>query len=90
MFDTCLIQVDTLRSSWWNNKCFKGAIIGKKPGFINWNEYDYRPDTLSDLVDKAGKIKSLLYPEDIRHMPRPAFKGPDIGAYERQKGEKSN
>ncbi len=90
LFDTCLIQVDTLSSSWWDHRCFKGAITGKNPGFINWNEYDYRPDTLSELVDRAGKIKSLLYPEDIRHKPRPAFKGPDIGAYERQKGEKSN
>lgn len=89
-FDTCLIQVDTLTSSWWNHRCFKGVITGMKPGFINWNEYDYRPDTLSILTDRAGKIKSLLYPSDIRHMPRPAFNGPDIGAYERQKGEKSD
>jgi hypothetical protein len=89
-FDTCLIQVDTLSTPWWNHRCFKGPIIGRKPGFINWNDYDYRPDTLSELTDRAGKIKGSLLPEDIRHKPRPVFNGPDIGAYERQKGEKSD
>jgi hypothetical protein len=89
-FDSCLVQLDTLQASWWNHSCFKGVILGEKPGFINWGNFDFRPDTLSVLLDVAGKVKASLYPEDIRHKPRPAFNGPDIGAYERQAGEKSD
>jgi hypothetical protein len=29
-----------------------------------------------------------LYQYDIRNMPRPYYTGPDMGAYERQAGEK--
>jgi hypothetical protein len=87
LFDSCLIEIDTLSTSWWNRSCFNGVIFKKDPLFISWYLYDFRPDTLSPLSNTAGKNKASLYPEDIRHKPRPAFGKPDIGAYERQSGE---
>jgi len=89
-FDSSFVQTDTLQTTWWNRTAFKGVLISNKPGFINWNEYDFRPDTLSVLQDRAGKNTARAYPSDIRNRPRPAFNGPDIGAYERQPGEKSH
>ena len=88
-FDSSYVQVDTLHASWWNHTGFKGVLTGNKPGFIDWNKYDFRPDTLSALQDRAGRNAARPYPADIRNKPRPAFNGPDIGAYERQPGEKS-
>lgn len=90
LFDSCLVEIDTLECEWWNRKCFNGVIIGKEPKFIDWYTYDFRPDTLSSLLDAAGRIKAMPFAEDIRHKPRPAFGRPDIGAYERQPGEKSD
>lgn len=89
-FDSSFVQIDTLNSTWWNHTGFKGVLIGNKPGFIDWNNYDFRPDTLSALQDRAGKNAARAYPADIRNKPRPVFNGPDIGAYERQPGEKSH
>jgi len=88
LFDSCFVKLDTLRSTWWNRNSFKGVSFGADPRFINSHLYDFRPDTLSPLQDVAGKIYALPYSEDIRHKPRPRFNGPDIGAYERQPGEK--
>lgn len=88
LFDSCFVKLDTMRSSWWNRNCFRGVRFGADPRFINSHLYDFRPDTLSPLLDVAGKIYALPYTEDIRHKPRPRFSGPDIGAYERQPGEK--
>jgi len=89
LFDSCFVVTYINNNSWWNEDCFIGTTIGSKPGFIDRSLFDFRPDTLSPLSDVAGKTKALLYPEDIRHRQRPAFNSPDIGAYERQPGEKS-
>lgn len=86
--DSSLIKVDTTGSEWYVSTLFRNVQTSLLPRFIDESAYDYRPDTLSPLIDKAGKLESLLYPYDIRNKPRPTGSGPDIGAYERQPGEK--
>ena len=88
--DSSLIKVDTTGSEWYVSTLFRNVQTSLLPRFIDETAYDYRPDTLSPLVDHAGRLESLLYPYDIRNKPRPTGPGPDIGAYERQPGEKKS
>ena len=86
--DSSLIKTDTLKSQWWNRNAFTDVQTNVEPRFIDEPGYDYRPDTLSPLLDRAGRGEVLVFPVDIRNMARPTGQGPDIGAYERQPGEK--
>ncbi len=86
--DSSLIKVDTLRSSWYSGSLFRDVITGQNPLFIDESAYDFRPDTLSPLLDRAGRTEAAAWPDDIRKKPRLSDDGPDIGAYERQPGEK--
>lgn len=86
--DSSLIKVDTLRSSWFSSSLFRDVLTGRNPRFIDESVYDFRPDTLSPLVDRAGRTEAVTWPGDIRNKPRLNDAGPDIGAYERQPGEK--
>jgi hypothetical protein len=86
--DSSLIRTDTLLNSWWNHKAFINVQTKFDPRFIEEINYDFRPDTLSPLLDRAGRTEALIFPLDIRNMIRPTGEGPDIGAYERQPGEK--
>lgn len=86
--DSSLIRVDTTHSSWYSGSVFRDVITGLQPRFIDEARYDFRPDTLSPLVDRAGRSEAALWPYDIRNKPRPTGPGSDIGAFERQPGEK--
>lgn len=86
--DSSLIKVDTTGSAWYVRGLFKEVQTTPMPRYIDESAYDYRPDTLSPLLDVAGRSESVSWPLDIRNMPRPTGAGPDIGAYERQLGEK--
>lgn len=86
--DSSLIKVDTLRSSWYSAGMFRNVITGPNPRFIDEGKYDFRPDTLSPLLDRAGRTEAAIWPVDIRYRSRLGDAGPDIGAYERQPGEK--
>ena len=86
--DSSLIKVDTLTADWYSTPLFRNVITTQSPRFIDENSWDFRPDTLSPLLDRAGKSEMKLWPADIRNKQRPAFDGPDIGAFERQEGEK--
>ena len=86
--DSSLIKVDTTGSDWYISGLFKEVQTTPLPRYIDESVYDYRPDTLSPLIDHAGKSEALLYPFDIRNKPRPTGAGTDIGAFERQPGEK--
>jgi len=86
--DSSLIKVDTLAADWYSTALFTRVITTQSPRFIDENAWDFRPDTLSPLLDRAGKTEMVLWPADIRNKPRPAGNGPDIGAFERQRGEK--
>lgn len=86
--DSSLIRVDTTGSRWYSRSLFKYVLTGLSPRFIDEDSYDYRPDTLSPLLDNAGHSESALWPYDIRNKPRPTGPGSDIGAFERQRGER--
>jgi len=86
--DSSLIKTDTLKSQWWNSNAFIDVQTKGDPRFIDESNWDLRPDTLSPLIDRAGRTEALLRPYDIRNMLRPTGVAPDIGAYERQPGEK--
>jgi hypothetical protein len=86
-FGHCLVNLDTIKSSFWARELFQGCIINKDPLFIDKMQYDFRPDTLSPLIGKGDKFFSVMYPYDIRGKSRNDDETPDIGAYERINGE---
>jgi hypothetical protein len=86
--DSSLIKVDTTGSDWYVRSLFKEVQTTPLPRYIDESAYDYRPDTLSPMIDNAGRTESVRWSRDIRDKPRPTGAGPDIGAYERQPGEK--
>lgn len=86
--DSSLIKVDTLTASWYSSPLFRHVMTSPDPRFISESGWDFRPDTLSPLLDCAGRTESVMWPSDIRNMPRPYDAGPDMGAYERQRGER--
>lgn len=86
--DSSMIKVDTLSASWYSARLFRHVLTTPAPRFIDEAAWDFRPDTLSPLLDRAGRTEMLTWPVDIRNKPRPYDAGPDIGAFERQRGEK--
>lgn len=86
--DSSMIRVDTLVAGWYTSPLFRDVITTGTPQFIDESSWDYRPDTLSLLLDIAGREEAAAWPYDIRQKPRPSGNGPDIGAFERQPGEK--
>jgi hypothetical protein len=66
---------------------FSTCYLNIDPGFIGFNQFDFRPDSLSILTENADPEVSILYPKDLRGYNRFSDTGPDIGAYERQPGE---
>jgi len=86
--DSSLVKVDTVTSSWYSTALFRSVMTKPEPRFISESEWDFRPDSLSPLLDRAGRTETGAWPFDIRNKPRPYDSGPDIGAFERQRGEK--
>ncbi|MCA1756007.1 MAG: right-handed parallel beta-helix repeat-containing protein [Bacteroidales bacterium] len=71
----------------WLQYELTGVVTGDDPIFVDFTGYDFRPDSLSPLIDAAGTDAALLWPTDIRGLDRLSDSRPDIGAYERQPGE---
>jgi len=86
--DSSLIKVDTMTASWYSTVLFRHVMTKPEPRFISESEWDFRPDSLSPLLDRAGRTETVAWPFDIRNKPRPYDTGPDIGAFERQRGER--
>ncbi len=86
--DSSLIKVDTMAASWYSTTLFRNVITTPLPRFIDEAAWDFRPDSLSPLLDLAGRTEMAIWALDIRNKPRPTGAGPDIGAFERQPGEK--
>lgn len=87
-FNSCLLRIDT-EDEMWESYDFENNLLNLSPRFIEGGAFDYRPDTLSPLIDAADPAFSISLDLDIRKYSRFADSGPDIGAYERQIGEKS-
>lgn len=86
--DSSLIKIDTLSADWYSTLLFRHVLTTPMPRFIDETAWDFRPDSLSPLIDRAGRTEMLTWPSDIRNKPRPYDAGPDIGAFERQIGER--
>jgi hypothetical protein len=86
-FDHCLIKLDTVRSSFWDRHEFPGTIVNTSPLFIDPSNWDFRPDTLSPMINNGNSVYSSVYPFDIRGVSRTLDGNTDIGAYERLPGE---
>lgn len=86
--DSSLIKVDTISSKWYTTSLFRNVLTTPSPRFIDETAWDFRPDTLSPLLDRAGRTEMQTWPFDIRNKPRPYDAGPDLGAFERQRGER--
>jgi hypothetical protein len=91
-FDHCLIKLDTINSGFWSKERFPGVLVNKLPKFIDYLAWDFRPDTLSPLINKGDPQYMIDFPVDIRGASRLTDGQPDAGAYERIPGEhkKSN
>ncbi len=90
LIDHSLLKLDTLNSSFWSASRFTGVLINRDPRFINISGYDFRPDTLSPLIDNGNPFYSISFPFDIRGESRIKNGKPDIGAFERIAGEHKN
>jgi len=86
-FGYSLITIDE-GNSYWDNYDLSTDLVNGDPQFIGFSDLDFRPDTLSVLTGTADRSVSLIYPSDLRGFNRFMDEGPDIGAYERQPGEK--
>ena len=81
-FVNCLLQISGLFTYPCDN-----CILNIDPVFYSWNEYDFRPDTLSPMVNTGSYYYAEMLPFDLRGNSRVEDEGPDIGAYEKQSGE---
>lgn len=88
-FDHCLLKIDTITSLFWTPDRFHSTIVNKDPLFIDEFNLDFRPDTLSPLIDSGAEIYTADYPSDIRGVTRDTGEKPDIGAFERIPGDKN-
>jgi len=81
-FFNCLIKSDDLQ----DYTC-EDCISDSDPLFVSWTDYDFRPDTLSPLIDRGSNYYAEMAPYDLRGNNRLGDAGPDLGAYEKQIGE---
>jgi hypothetical protein len=88
-FDHCLVTIDTVHSSFWDRSKFPYAVISRNPGFISQVKYDFRPDTLSPVIDNGNNLYAASLPADFRNYSRLLDGKPDIGAFERKPGDKA-
>lgn len=65
----------------------ENCILNRDPLFVSWDEYDFRPDTLSPLVNAGSASYAAIVPFDIRGYDRLADGAPDLGVYEKQEDE---
>ncbi len=90
LFDHCLLIANESEATFQQSEKFPGSMFNKNPEFINIAEYDFRPDTLSCLINTGNVSTAANFPLDIRGASRLADSLPDIGAYERINGETKN
>lgn len=91
-FDHCILQVpDTMNTDDKNhyNNVWKG--LDYDPQFVDpYNDFSYELDTLSAAIDIGKTDIAKLFPLDILNDSRLSDEGPDLGAYERTKGDDEN
>jgi hypothetical protein len=82
-FDHCLVKLDQEEFDLGSESHFRGVINMLDPRFVDYDNNDYRLDTLSPAKDKAYYDIAIQFPTDLAGEDRLADGLPDIGAYER-------
>ncbi|MBU1370370.1 MAG: hypothetical protein KJ578_14330 [Bacteroidetes bacterium] len=76
-FENCLIKTERKLADWPG---FVNSIANENPLFKDYENFDYRPDSLSPVIGK-GKIEfALEIPFDLDGVSR--TESPDLGAYQ--------
>ena len=83
-FINCLVQDEDPQGY-----SYEQCIFNRDPIFVSWDDYDFRPDTLSPLLNMASGYYAEMVPYDLSGNSRLSDEGPDIGAYEKQ-ADKNN
>ncbi|MFO7852091.1 MAG: choice-of-anchor Q domain-containing protein [Bacteroidota bacterium] len=81
-FINCLVQKEGLA-----DYKYEDCLINEDPLFFSWIDYDFRPDTLSPLINRGLVYYAQMLPYDLRGNSRLDDAAPDMGAYEKQAGE---
>lgn len=85
-FDNCLVSIQDLLKNNQYPDFFDHTVnsingAGNENLFLDEQEYDYRPDTMSIVIDKGKYLSDIT--KDLDDLPRDS--NPDIGCYEFQK-----
>ena len=81
-FVNCFLQNENLQGYE-----YESCLFNENPLFFSWDDYDFRPDTLSPLINNGLPYYAEMVPYDLRGNSRLVDSAPDMGAYEKQKGE---
>ncbi len=81
-FVNCLVRNENFQGYDYVN-----CLLNDDPSFFSWEDYDFRPDTLSPLINNGLPYYAEMVPFDVRGNSRLEDSSPDIGAYEKQPGE---
>jgi hypothetical protein len=76
-FDHCLVKTERNLANW---PAFVNCLKNDDPLFVDYANFDYRPDSLSPVIDKGNINVAAEVPVDIRGNDR--SQKPDLGAYE--------
>jgi hypothetical protein len=80
-FDHCLVKLaDSIDVS--NSDNFISLTKNIDPKFVNNDEYNYAPDSLSPVRDIGARIYGEQVPLDLNQVSRTSDAAPDLGAYE--------
>ena len=82
LFDHCLTRFDSTSHDLNDNLHFSSIWNNVNPGFISWENRDFRPESSSALVNKGILSVGTDYPFDLRNISRIMDGKPDLGAYE--------
>jgi len=77
VFEHCLVKTGRNFTDW---PAFVNCLKNDDPLFVDYSNFDYRPDSLSPLIDKGNISISAEVPHDLNGTDR--SQSPDIGAYE--------
>jgi hypothetical protein len=83
-FINCLVKTGSRDEMDMPSDSFVNCIINDDPLFLSWQEYNFRPDTLSPLINGGSREIGDSFPYDLDGNSRTADSNPDIGSYERQ------
>ncbi len=77
LFENCLIKTERTLADWPG---FVNSIANENPLFKDYDNFNYRPDTLSPVIGKGKPEFALEVPLDLDGVSR--TENPDLGAYQ--------